>query len=84
MLDVPYPSGQEEFTILHRMSVDPPRAEQVLTPEEVIKLQRVADSVFVHHSVMSYLVNLTVATRSPDRAFTARCVPQLCPSMVQR
>ena len=31
-IDVPYPTGQEEFTILHRMSVDPPRAEQVLTP----------------------------------------------------
>ncbi len=66
-IDVPYPTGQEEFTILHRMSVDPPRAEQVLTPAEVIRLQRVADTMFVHHSVMSYLVNLTVATRSPDR-----------------
>jgi MoxR-like ATPase len=66
-IDVPYPTGQEEFTILHRMSVDPPEAEQVLTPTEVLRLQRVADSTFVHHSVMSYLVNLTVATRAPDR-----------------
>ncbi len=66
-IDVPYPTGQEEFTILHRMSVDPPSAEQVLTPADVIRLQRVADTMFVHHSVMSYLVNLTVATRSPDR-----------------
>ena len=24
-VDVPYPTGQEEFVILHRMSVDPPR-----------------------------------------------------------
>ena len=66
-IDVPYPTGQEEFTILHRMSVDPPRAEQVLTPEDVVRLQGVADSLFVHHSVASYLVNLTVATRSPER-----------------
>ena len=64
-VDVPYPTGQEEFEILHRMSVDPPRAEQVLTPHDVVRLQRVADSVFVHHSVASYLVSLTVATRDP-------------------
>ena len=66
-VDVPYPSGQEEFTILSRMAVDPPRAEQVLAPEEVKRLQGVADRLFVHHSVASYLVNLTVATRSPER-----------------
>ncbi len=66
-VDVPYPTGQEEFTILHRMSVAPPRAEPVLTPSEVVRLQGVADGLFVHHSVASYLVNLTVATRSPER-----------------
>ncbi|MEO9322750.1 AAA family ATPase [Nocardioides sp. C4-1] len=66
-VDVPYPTGQEEFTILHRMSVDPPEAGAVLTPDDVVRLQRVADDLFVHHSVASYLVNLTVATRSPER-----------------
>ncbi|WP_232680367.1 MoxR family ATPase [Nocardioides sp. R-C-SC26] len=66
-VDVPYPTGQEEFEILHRMSVDPPRAQRLLTPEDVVTLQGVADRVFVHHSVMSYLVNLTVATRDPAR-----------------
>jgi MoxR-like ATPase len=65
-IDVPYPSGHEEFTILQRMSVDAPRAEQVLTPERVVELQRVADGLFVHHSVLSYLVNLTLATRTPE------------------
>ncbi|WP_139980204.1 AAA family ATPase [Nocardioides litoris] len=66
-VDVPYPTGQEEFTIVHRMSVDPPTAEQVLTPDDLVRLQRTADGLFVHHSVASYLVNLTVATRSPER-----------------
>ncbi len=32
-----------------------------------MRLQKVADGLFVHHSVASYLVNLTVATRSPER-----------------
>ena len=66
-VDVPYPSGQEEYTILTRMSVDPPRAEQVLSTEQVIGLQRTADGVFAHHAVSSYLVHLTVATRDPAR-----------------
>ncbi|WP_340539167.1 AAA family ATPase [Nocardioides sp. GXZ039] len=66
-IDVPYPSGQEEFTILHRMSVKPPAADPVLDPGEVMRLQDVADGLFVHHAVASYLVNLTVATRSPER-----------------
>ncbi|MCY7395821.1 MAG: MoxR family ATPase [Nocardioides sp.] len=65
-VDVPYPTGHEEFSILYRMSVDPPRAEQMLTSERVLELQRVADGLFVHHSVMSYVVNLTVATRTPE------------------
>lgn len=66
-VDVPYPSGQEEFTILHRMSVKPPAADPVLDPGEVMRLQDVADGLFVHHAVASYLVNLTIATRSPER-----------------
>ncbi len=49
------------------MSVDPPRAEQILEPADVLRLQKVADGLFVHHSIASYLVNLTVATRSPER-----------------
>ena len=66
-VDVPYPTGQEEFTILHRMSVDPPRAEAIFGPDDVVRLQQVADGLFVHHSVASYLVNLTVASRTPER-----------------
>ncbi|CAN5394296.1 MoxR family ATPase [soil metagenome] len=72
-VDVPYPTGQEEFEILHRMSVDPPRADQVFGPDDVVRLQQVADGLFVHHSVSSYLVNLTVATRAPERY----CLPHL-------
>jgi MoxR-like ATPase len=76
-IDVPYPTGQEEFEILHRMSVDPPAAEQVLGPDDVLRLQKVADGLFVHHSVSSYLVNLTIATRSPERYGLAHLAGQI-------
>lgn len=66
-VDVDHPSELEEFTILQRMSVDPPRAEQVLTLDQVGALQGAADAVFVHHAVAQYAVALVVATREPHR-----------------
>lgn len=62
---VPYPSGAEEVAIVQRMSVDPPRPEQVLDPDRLRALQSVADQVFVHHAVTEYAVRLVLATREP-------------------
>jgi MoxR-like ATPase len=64
-IDVPYPRGNEEFEILRRMSVDPPSARPVLTPELVLDLQRQAGEVFVHNLVAEYIVRLVLATRTP-------------------
>ena len=64
-VDVGYPSGTEELTILARMSVDPPVARPVLTPVQVLALQRCADEVFVHHACAEYAVRLVLATRDP-------------------
>jgi len=62
-IHVDYPSGLEELTILQRMSVDPPTAERVLSPEVVASLQAASDRVFVHHAVAEYAVRLVLATR---------------------
>ncbi len=64
-VDVQHPLGHEEFEILRRMSVDPPRAGAVLTPELVRELRRAADGVFVHNLVAEYIVRVVLATRSP-------------------
>src|SRR5690606_37971371 len=64
-VDVPYPRGNEEFEILRRMSVDPPRSSPVLNPELVRDLQRRAEDVFVHNLVAEYIVRLVLATRTP-------------------
>jgi MoxR-like ATPase len=60
---VGYPNGAEEAAIVRRMSVDPPRAQQVLSPEQMRDLQRAADDVFVHDGVLDYAVRLVLATR---------------------
>ncbi len=64
-VDVGHPRGHEEFEILRRMSVDPPHAEEVLTPDDIRELQAAADAVFIHNLVAEYIVRVVLATRSP-------------------
>jgi MoxR-like ATPase len=62
---VGHPSMAEELEIVRRMAVDPPRAAQVLTLDELIGLQATVDATFVHHAVAEYAVRLVMATRDP-------------------
>ena len=62
---VGYPSREEEVTIVDRMGVNPPHAEQVLTSAELVRLQAVADEVFVAPAIVDYGVRLVQATRDP-------------------
>jgi MoxR-like ATPase len=64
-VDVPYPTGSEEFEILRRMSIQAPEAEQVLNPQVTLDLQKMASNVFVHNLVAEYIVRLVMATRNP-------------------
>jgi MoxR-like ATPase len=62
-----YPSAAEEIEIVHRMGVNPPHAQQVLSLEQLQSLQAAADAVYVDHGVVDYAVNLVLATREPAR-----------------
>ena len=62
---VDYPTVEEEREIVYRMGVTAPVPEQVLTPDELVRLQDVASGVFVHHALVDYVVRLVLATRSP-------------------
>ncbi len=64
---VGHPTMSEEMEIVRRMSVDPPRAQQVLSLAELVELQARVDEVFVHHAVAEYAVRLVMATREPAR-----------------
>lgn len=63
-VDVDHPRGRDEFEILRRMSVSPPTANQVLSPEVVRELRSAADQVFMHNLVAEYIVRMVLATRS--------------------
>jgi len=62
---VDYPSAREEVEIVRRMSVAPPVAQTVLSSEELLSLQRAADTVFIHDAIVDYAVRLVLATRAP-------------------
>ncbi len=62
---VEYPTVEEEREIVYRMGVQAPEPQQVLTPGELTRLQRVSSQVFVHHALVDYVVRLVAATRAP-------------------
>jgi MoxR-like ATPase len=70
-----YPNAAEEVQIVRRMSVDPPRANTLLSAGRVQALQREADQVFVHDDVLTYAVRLVLATREPDAHQLADLTP---------
>ena len=77
-VDVPTPSMAEELEIVARMSVDPPRATEVISLDELVSLQQASDEVYVHDAVAEYAVRLVMATREPQQWN----VPELSPLVV--
>ncbi|AZI59482.1 MoxR family ATPase [Nakamurella antarctica] len=62
---VDYPAPEEEREIVYRMGVSAPVAHEVLPISELARLQDVASNVFVHHSLVDYVVRVVFATRTP-------------------
>jgi len=68
-LKVDYPSAAEEIAILERMgTLVPPRAEAMMTTEQVMKVQQLCTEAVVEKSVLEYMVRLVAATRFPRQA----------------
>ena len=63
---VGYPSTTEEFVIVERMTSTLQDVQPVLDIEEVLTLQRQADSVYVDPALIEYSVKLVTATRQPE------------------
>lgn len=62
---VGYPSSSEEFVIVERMSGALEEVQQVISPEELLDLQRRVDQVYVDPALMEYAVRTVSATREP-------------------
>ncbi|SLH09263.1 magnesium chelatase [Mycobacteroides abscessus subsp. abscessus] len=77
---VDYPSVEEEREIIYRMGVTPPEAKQILGPEDLIRLQKVAANTFVHHapasrSTTAWPTSRTGSPTAPPRARASASSP---------
>ncbi|NLA36057.1 MAG: AAA domain-containing protein, partial [Actinobacteria bacterium] len=61
-----YPSPLEELEIVNRMGVSAPHAQEVLSIDDVLALQKAAEAVYCDRAVLEYAVNLVLATRTPQ------------------
>jgi MoxR-like ATPase len=62
---VGYPDSTEEFVIVERMTGMLQAVQKVLTTQELIELQKMADKVFVDPALIEYSVRMVTATRQP-------------------
>ena len=62
---VGYPSDREEVVIVQRMTGEVPQPRQILTTDDLLRLQQEADAVYVDPELMEYAVRLVGATRRP-------------------
>jgi len=60
-----YPSSTEEFVIVERMTAVLQNVQKILTIEQLLKLQKEADRVYVDPALMEYAVRMVTATRNP-------------------
>jgi MoxR-like ATPase len=64
---VDYPTEDEEFVIVERVTGPPPVVAAVATTEQLDALQRECRTVYVDPALMQYAVRLVAATRQPER-----------------
>ncbi len=68
-LKVDYPNKNEEREILRRMANSKPNTniEQVVTPEDIIRLRSLVDSIYMDEKIEGYIVDIVHATREPEQ-----------------
>ena len=64
---VDYPSEEEEFVIVQRVTGPAVAVSAVATTEQLAQLQRTCRDVYVDPSLVQYAVRLVAATRDPER-----------------
>jgi MoxR-like ATPase len=62
---VGYPTPEEEFVVVERMTAAREATPQVIETEQLLAYQRAADAVYVDPGIIQYAVRLAVATREP-------------------
>jgi MoxR-like ATPase len=65
---VGYPSDDEEFVIVERVTGPPVSVAAVMGAEDILVAQQAARALYVDPALIRYAVQLVAATRNPERA----------------
>src|SRR5579872_5984861 len=65
---VGYPSEEEEFVIVHRVTGEAISIGAVATADELLAMQAQSRKTYVDPSLVTYAVKLVAATRAPEKA----------------
>ena len=68
-LVIGYPSERDERGILRRFMGEEPRPQKVLTPQEILELQGLVETVHVEDEILEYVVKMAAFTRQHARLF---------------
>jgi MoxR-like ATPase len=65
---ISYPQKSEEHEILKKMACSKPSVDvdPILTTEDVKRLRKLADEIYMDEKIEEYIVNLVEASRNPD------------------
>jgi MoxR-like ATPase len=74
-LVVDYPAVEDEIAVVDRVSVEMPRARQVVDVQQLPEHQRIAREVYADRSTIAYAVAIVDATRNPGRYGLAEIAP---------
>lgn len=63
---VDYPSREEEREIIERMAGDAPTMPHpIITPEEILRIRQVTNTIYVDEKIKNYVLDIIFATRDP-------------------
>ncbi len=74
-ITVGHPTSQQEVEIVRRMSGPTPKPKQLLSLQELERIQQEAEAIYIDADVVQYCVDIVMATRSPEDYY----LPELAP-----
>jgi MoxR-like ATPase len=68
-LNVSYPTRDDEKQILRRMANSSPDTsiDPVITPDDILRLRKLTDNIYMDEKIEEYIVNIVESTRVPEK-----------------
>jgi len=85
-LKIKYPNKNEERSIIDRFSRDEsnaPSVNEILTKENIFKLRKAVDNIFVHENIKNYVLDIIFKTREPSSYISCGASPRASINLIK-